>query len=224
MFKKWHIKRKYTEGNQAISDDQTLEPDEKVIATSDGNCFYKIIREISNKTSSELESSTIPLWTGQLYMHYWDDSVPEDYNNPEWQNQGLYFWLAEEDFPNKSLPPAFEKKSKRFFRITNEVKIFSGRVIPWFGMPGGGLKMGFGDSVNPTPISIINQQGNIDYIEIVELSDDNLEILKDRYNYTLIAASNIEFKNNIFYLDGNVISLSLAYSIGVINIAKITHE
>lgn len=76
---------------------------------------------------------------------------------------------------NKSLPPVFEKRNKRFFRITNNIQIFKGTAIPWFGMPGGGTKMGFGDADNPTSIKTIKEQGNIEYIEIVELSEYNLE-------------------------------------------------
>lgn len=64
-------------------------------------------------------------------------------------------------------------------------------------------------------------QGNIEYIEIVELSEYNLDILNDRDNYTLLANSNIKLEKNIFYLDEKPITLSHAYSIGVINVAKI---
>lgn len=220
MFKNWfRNKQKQKESN--TSDKQVLEKGDKILATGDSNYFYKITRNISDKVSSELEASTIPLWIGQLYMHYWDGTTPEDYNNPEWQNQGLYFWLAEEDFANKSLPPVFEKMNKRFFRIINGIPVFKGTAIPWFGMPGGGTKMGFGDANNPTSIKTIKEQGYIEYIEIVELSEYNLDILNDRNNYTLLANSNIRLENNIFYLDEKPITLSHAYSIGVINVAKI---
>lgn len=220
MFENWfRNKRKQKESN--VSDKQVLEKGDKILATGDSNYFYKITRNISDKVSSELEASTIPLWIGQLYMHYWDGKTPEDYNNPEWQNQGFYFWLAEEKFPNKSLPPVFEKMNKRFFRIINGIPVFKGTAIPWFGMPGGGTKMGFGDANNPTSIKTIKEQGYIEYVEFVELSEYNLDILNDRNNYTLLANSNIKLENNVFYLDEKPITLSHAYSIGVINVAKI---
>lgn len=222
MFKNLFRKKQDKEKSDTLPDKQVVGTGEKILATGNSNCFYKIIRDISDETSFKLDSSTIPLWVGQLYMHYWDNVTPEDYNNPEWQNQGLYFWLAEEDFPNKSLPPVFEKKEKKFFRIINEIQVFRGIAIPWFGMPGGGLKMGFGDPNTPTPISTVKEQGYIEYLEVVELSDINSEILNDRKNYILLANSNIKAENNIFYLDGNPITLSQAYSIGVIDIAKIT--
>lgn len=220
MFKNW-FRKKLDKKESNTSDKQVLEKGEKILATGNNNLFYKVTRNISDKVSSELEASTIPLWIGQIYMHYWDDTTTEDYNNPEWQNQGLYFWLAEEEFQNKSLPPVFEKMDKQFFRITNGIQVFKGTAIPWFGMPGGGLKMGFGDSNNPTPIKTVKAQGNIEYIEMVELSEYNLDILNDRDNYTLLANSNIKLENNVFYLDQKPITLSQAYSIGVINVAKI---
>lgn len=219
MFKNWFRKKQKEES--ISSTEQILEKGERILGREDSNSFYKIIRDVSDDVSSKLEASTISLWIGELFMHYWNDATIEDRNNPEWQNQGLYFWLANEDFPNKSLPPVFEKMNKKFFRITNTVQTFKGTVIPWFGMPGGGLKMGFGNSNNPTPIKDIEELGYIEYVEIIELSAQNLEILNNRENYTLLANTHIKFENNEFYLDGKPITLTQAYSIGVINIAKI---
>lgn len=75
MFKNWfRNKRKQKESN--VSDKQVLEKGDKILVAGDSNYFYKITRNISDKVSSELEASTIPLWIGQLYMHYWDGTTP----------------------------------------------------------------------------------------------------------------------------------------------------
>lgn len=221
MFKNWFKKKQ--EKKEVSTERQTLEKGDKILTTEDANVFYKITRDITEKISNGLESSTIPLWIGDLFMHYWNNPVIDDYNNPEWQNQCLYFWFAEEEFPRKSLPRIFDKMDKLYFRIVdNTLECFNGTVIPWFGMPGGGTKFGFGDPQNPTPIKVIKEQEQIEYLEIIELSEENIHILNDRDNYMLLANKNITFDNNIFYLAEKPITLTQAYQIGVVSIAKIS--
>ncbi|NDV95320.1 DUF4237 domain-containing protein [Dysgonomonas sp. 521] len=222
MFKNWFGKKKNKE-EPASTDKYTINKGENIPAQKKSNSLYKVVRDISDNLSQKLESSTIPLWIGQLYMHYWNKNTLEDLNNPEWQNQGMFFWRIEEPFPNKSLPPSFELMDKRIFRITHEVRIFQGTAMPWFGMPGGGLKMGFGDQNTPIPIKEMQNKDIIEYIELVELSEENTDILYDRERYTLIAGGNITYEDNTFYLDGAPVSLSTAYSAGVIHVGKVVN-
>lgn len=218
MFKNW-FKKKRKEATKP-STEEILEKGEQILATEDGKSYYKVIRNISDDVTSKLEASTLLLRFSDVFMHYWDGATPEDHNNPEWQNQGLFFWLADEEFPRKSLPPVFEKMEKKFFLIQKQVSIFRVTVIPWFGMPGGGTKMAFGNTDQPTPIKDIKEQGYIQYIEIVELANNNTDILSDRENYIILVNTNIKFENNSFCLNGTPISLTQAYMIGLINIAK----
>jgi len=217
MFKNWFRKKKEDDRSPEQSESFSIERENVAHSQSDN----METRELSRALSEKLEKSIIPLWVGQLYMHYYNEATVVNYSNPEWQNQGLYFWTLEEPFPNKSLPFTFEKMEKKIFRISKESPTFQGTAMPWFGMPGGGLKMGFGDSGAPTPIKEMYQKGYIEYIEIVDLSDENADILSDSENYTLIGNDNITFQNHFFYLDGKSISLTEAYRKGTVSIGKI---
>ena len=158
-------------------------------------------------------------------MHYWTDNlVCTDRNDPEWQNKVMFFWKAEEPFPKKSLPPEFETFKTRHFLFggdTSNISLQVGQAMPWFGMPGLGEKHVCEIDGQKVTIPELNELGLVEYIEQVELTTDNLDILTNRDNYFFLIDDRITpFQNGNFYLKGKSISIDLAYSIGGIHIVK----
>ena len=69
----------------------------------------------------------------------------------------------------------------------------------------------------------LNKNGLVEYIEQVELTNNNLDILTNKEEYFFLIDDRITpFQNGSFYLRGNPISIDLAYSIGGIHIIKKT--
>ena len=214
--------KKHTNSNSEINDTNQLREGDKFISIGD-NLNVKIIRDLTYQQKSEIESSTILLRTGQLYMHYWTDNlVCEDRNDPEWQNKVMFFWKAEEPFPKKSLPPIFEDFKSKYFLFqgdTSNINLQVGEAMPWFGMPGLGEKHFCEINGEKVTIPELYELGYVEYVDQIELTDENLEILRDKENYYFLIDDRITpFYNGNFYLDGKPISISLAYSIGGIHL------
>lgn len=204
----------------------TLKKGEKFVATGD-KIGYKILRGLTEEQKERIEKSTILLRTGQLYMHYWTDNlICTDRNDQEWQNKVMFFWKAEEPFPKKSLPPYFETFKVKHFLFGNDISNVSvqvGQAIPWFGMPGLGEKHLCEIKGEKVTTPELNKLGKVDYIEQVELTNDNLDILTDKENYFFLIDERLTpFKNGSFYLNEKPIPISLAYGIGGIHIVRET--
>lgn len=200
-----------------------LKSGDKIISAG-GYIAHKVVRDLTAKQKESLEKSTIPLTIDELFMHYWRPNlVCKDKNDPEWENMVVFFWKAEEPFPKKSLPPFFEAFQKKYFLLNNsdEISHMAGETEPWFGMPGGGEKHVCMIGEEEISIPELHKRGIATYIKQVELTDDNLEILSDRDNYFfLIDARITPYRDGNFYLGGQPISISDAYSIGGIHIVK----
>ena len=214
--------KKETKIDSEINNSTQLQKGDLLIST-DTNGGYKIIRELSNEQKAKIESSIILLRTGQLYMHYWTDHlVCLNRDDPEWQNKVMFFWKAEEPFEKKSLPPIFKDFKVKHFLFqgdTSNISVQSGQAIPWFGMPGLGEKHVCEMNGQKVTIPELYDLGYIDYIKQIELTEENLDILSDKENYYFLIDERITpFIDGNFYLNGKVISISLAYSIGGIHI------
>ena len=182
-------------------------------------------RSLTPLQRTQLNQSTLLLSTNQLFMHYWsDDLICEDPNDQNWQNQVLFFWTAEEPFPRKSLPPEFATYKTRHFLFTGDtsnVSLKAGEAMPWFDMPGLGEKHFCEMNGQKITVPELNKLGIVDYVEKIELREDNLEILTDReHYYFLIDDSITPFQNGNFYLQGKPIAIEEAYSFGGIQIVK----
>ena len=217
-------KRQIQDNSQNLTETVQLEKDDTFISTGD-ICGFKIIRPLTEEQREAVNKSTILLRTGQLYMHYWTDNlVCADPSDQEWQNKVMFFWKAEEPFPKKSLPPAFETFKNKFFLFTGDTSSFSlqiGQAMPWFGMPGLGEKHVC--EINGQEITILelNKLGLVEYVEQIELTNENINILTDRNNYFFLIDDRITpFKNGSFYLKDKPIPIDLAYSICGIHIIK----
>lgn len=224
LFDKIFGKKTNTDNSQQATETVLLQKGDTFISTGD-NIGFKIIRPLTDEQKEKIDKSTILLRTGQLYMHYWTDNlVCTDRNDPEWQNKVMFFWKAEEPFPKKSLPPEFETFKTRHFLFggdTSKISLQVGQAMPWFGMPGLGEKHGCEINGQKVTLPELNELGLVEYIEQVELTADNLDILTNREDYFFLIDNKITpFQNGNFYLKGKPISIDLAYSIGGIHIVK----
>jgi len=224
LFDKIFGKKTNTDNSQQATETVLLQKGDTFISTGD-NIGFNIIRPLTDEQKEKIDKSTILLRTGQLYMHYWTDNlVCTDRNDPEWQNKVMFFWKAEEPFPKKSLPPEFETFKTRHFLFggdTSKISLQVGQAMPWFGMPGLGEKHGCEINGQKVTLPELNELGLVEYIEQVELTADNLDILTNREDYFFLIDDKITpFQNGNFYLKGKPISIDLAYSIGGIHIVK----
>jgi len=228
FFDKLFGKKKEENNSEYKNETETVELKEgdKFVSTGD-NIGYKISRNLTDQQKERIEKSTILLRTGQLYMHYWTDNlICTDKNDQEWQNKVMFFWKAEEPFPKKSLPPIFETFKVKHFLFegdTSDISVQVGQAIPWFGMPGLGEKHVCEMNGEKVTIPELTKLGKVNYIEQINLTNDNLEILTDKENYFFLIDERLTpFKNGNFYLNEKPIPISLAYSVGGIHIIRKT--
>ncbi len=228
LFDKILGKKQIIENFQDFSESDTVifQKGDTFISTGD-NYGYKIIRQLTEEQRKQIEKSTILLRTGQLYMHYWTDNlVCVDRNDQEWRNKVMFFWKAEEPFLKKSLPREFETFKTKHFLFQGDTSIISllvGQAAPWFGMPGLGEKHSCEINGEKVTIPELNKLDLVEYIEHVELTNENLDILTNKEDYFFLIDDRITpFQNGNFYLKENMIPIDMAYSIGGIHIIKKT--
>ena len=228
FFDKLFGKKKEENNSEYKNETETVELKEgdKFVSTGD-NIGYKISRNLTDQQKERIEKSTILLRTGQLYMHYWTDNlICTDKNDQELQNKVMFFWKAEEPFPKKSLPPIFDTFKVKHFLFegdTSDISVQVGQAMPWFGMPGLGEKHVCEMNGEKVTIPELNKLGKVNYIEQINLTNDNLEILTDKENYFFLIDERLTpFKNGNFYLNEKPIPISLAYSVGGIHITRKT--
>ncbi|WP_109300015.1 glycohydrolase toxin TNT-related protein [Aquimarina sp. AU474] len=157
-------------------------------------------------------------------MHYFDLKTEIDKNNPAWQNQGMFFWKADEVFEKKSLPDDFlqyEQKTFLLSEIPEYIDIAAGKAMPWFGKPGGGDKYFFKYEDSPITIEEARKLNVITYFNYVTLHENNLSILNDRDSYIFQLDKTIEFRDKEFYYANDKISLSDLYHKGLLKILEI---
>lgn len=181
--------------------------------------------QLSPAQREALAHATLPLLATQLYMHYWLPDLSEE--NPQdqtWRNQVLYFWKADEPFPNKSLPPVFETFQKKTFVFAGDTTALTlqlGQAAPWFGMPGLGekhlcLRHGQGIAVPE-----LHRLGLAKYVERVELTPHNLGVLTDRAHYFFLVDSQLTpLENDTLYWQGQPVALEVAYSVGGVQLVR----
>jgi hypothetical protein len=228
LFDRIFGKRQTADNTQSSTAKETvqLQKGDTFISTGD-NYGYKIIRPLTEQQREWIDKSTILLRTGQLYMHYWTDNlVCTDRNDPEWRNKVMFFWKAEEPFPRKSLPSVFETFKVKYFLFTGDTSSISlqvGQAMPWFEMPGLGEKHVCEMNGEKVAIPELNKLGLVEYVEPVELTNDNLAILTNKEDYLFLIDDRITpFQNGNFYLEGKPVPIDVTYSIGGIHIIKRT--
>jgi len=228
LFDKLFGKKQTVDNSQDFTESDTVElqKGDTFISTGD-NYGYKIIRQLTEEQRKRIDKSIILLRTGQLYMHYWTDNlVCADRNDQEWQNKVMFFWKAEEPFPKKSLPREFEVFKVKHFLFqgdTSKISLLVAQAMPWFGMPGLGEKHSCEINGEKVTIPELSKLDLVEYIEHIELTNENLDILTNKEDYFFLIDERITpFQNGNFYLKENIIPIDIAYSIGGIHIIKKT--
>lgn len=178
--------------------------------------------KFSNELKSKIEKSRLQLMTHELFMHYWSENLKEDSKNPEWQNQAVFFWKFKEPFEKKSLPPSFKNIQEKYFivnQIPDNTSIAAGQVMPWFGMPGGGMKYYFQNEGTQIQINKLANSNAITYVDVIELSDLNSEYLtKTESCYFLMDTNVINFSEGKFFYNQKEIQFSDAVENGSIQL------
>ncbi|MCJ8326259.1 MAG: hypothetical protein MJK08_04070 [Campylobacterales bacterium] len=173
----------------------------------------------------DIENSTIPIMTHQLYMHYEDNNLTGKIGDPEWENQALYFWCADERFERKSLPPIFKTFNKKYFYIKNaneNLSLMSRKATPWFDMEGYGDKFTIMLDDQIIALRELKIDKQIEYVELVALTKDNMEILNDNGSYSFIKNSiNLDVSNDSLIYKDQKISISEAFFKNLLVIIKI---
>jgi len=213
-----------SETEQTKVETNTLESGEVFYSLGD-DLNFKVIRNLSTDLMNEIEHSTLGVMSTQLYMHYWNANLKcKNDEDPAWKNQAIFFWIADEEFEKKSLPPEFETFDKKYFIVIDNPKdlsFFNGTVAPWFGMSGLGKKFYCKREDKEITIQELANIRTIEYVENTELSTKNVDILKKRDNYFFLVDERItKFKNNNFYIGEKIVPIGLAYSIGGIHIMR----
>jgi len=182
-------------------------------------------KKFSVELKQRIEQSRLQLMTHELFMHYWTDNLTEETENPEWQNQTVFFWKFKELFEKKSLPPNFKELEKKYFIVNglpDNINVSSGQVMPWFGMPGGGTKYLFQTSDKQIQINDLAMNNEISYVEVVELSDSNSDILTKLEDYFfLMDTTMINFDRGKFYFEQKQIPFADAVEIGGLELIRI---
>lgn len=179
-----------------------------------------------DKVAVAVHNSTLKMMTHEVFMHYFDENTKPNHQDPGWQNQEIYFWLASEPFEKKSLPPTFKKLEEKYFvvnKVPQGLSFTVSEAMPWFGMPGGGKKHCFAKENAPITISSLINSNVISYIHIIDLHPDHLEILKDRANYCLLLDSGTmryEPMTDRFFFKDQKVSLGEAYQLGGVKVIK----
>ncbi|WP_051313060.1 glycohydrolase toxin TNT-related protein [Sporocytophaga myxococcoides] len=183
------------------------------------------LSKFSSELRDKIESSTLQLLTHDLFMHYSSDNLVENFSNPEWQNQAIYFWRNDEPFEKKSLPPHFNGLQYKIFIINDlppSVSASGGPAIPWFGMPGGGIKYFFQSNGQQIPLKELVANDNLSYIQLIELTDSTPDIFEDCDNYFfLLNKEIIKFDNGNFIYNEKEIGFSEAAEVGGFRLIKV---
>lgn len=192
--------------------------DSKVLSVNGIN-GYPLIREMSENQKKEIDNHSLDFINDQLFMHYWAYNIEHNEEDPVWQNTSLYFWKAEEPFPNKALPPMFEDFEKRFFVLNKTITIEVSLATPWFDQPGLGEKHVAVTDHKMIPLLDLYRANFINYVEIIETLYSK-DLKNSQYGF-LVDQRIVSLKNGKLYLDGQDIPYHIAYSIGGIHLVRV---
>lgn len=170
--------------------------------------------ELSEKMLGSLRASNLKIFINQFYLHNsLDDLTFVDEKGEDWYNQAIYFWDKEEYIFNNDME---SKQHKMFFFNPNlgdiSLNIETETNNKKYYCELDGKKILIKDLIS---------DGLIEYIKIIKLEDNNLEILKNNEEYFFIMNKKIiDYRDNKYSLDNIEITLATAFAIGGIEIAK----
>lgn len=162
-----------------------------------------------------IDDSPLQIMDHDLYMHHLNEDLLPIPTDPIWQNQALFFWLWDETFERKSLPPEFNDFPKRYFVFVNPhegLAIQTSEAIPWFGMEGKGLKHAVHFMGGTIALQELAEKKVIQYVEWIDLTEKNADVLQKRGEYYWwMDPKTTAFKDNSFHFMGEAVSISQAY-------------
>ncbi len=180
----------------------------------------------SNTLDDEINNSTLPILTHKIFSHYSNEKTKKDINNPEWQNQELFFWDYDEFFEKKSLPISFKEYQTKYFifiSLPPNYGLRQAKVIPWFGMEGNGNKYSVVHMEKYVPLTELLSEKIIQYVQFVELSNKNSWILKNNENFSIVLTDSEVYyspKEKHFTRSNKEITLKELYNRGSIKVVK----
>jgi hypothetical protein len=174
-----------------------------------------------------VETSPLLMMPQRLFMHYLSDNLKKEPGNPDWENQAVFFWDYDEPFEKKSLPAEFKTYREHYFvyskALPEGMSFLWGKVIPWFGMPGGGKKYHVEFNGAHVPVKELIQRGSFEEVEIVTLTQENSDILQKRGEYFFfIDEKKLQFdkSNGKFFVKGKEIRFSDAFEMDLLKIVR----
>lgn len=189
----------------------------KFISFSD-DLQFEIIRKLSDDFVNYFERLNIEIKEGQIYKHYWTDSVIyENENDENFLNMSTYFWKADLPFLDTLLPDFFKNYQNLEFRFLNHVDHIKSEKIS-----NDVEKYYYEEENKKIRISKLLERDIIEYCEIQTLENEDINDLKyyEDELYFVIVNSKIRYLNNELYIDTNPISIEIAYSIGAIELVR----
>ena len=216
-------KKKTTQGKNDPAT-HVLPKGEKIVAIDDHH-VYTIANIITEEQRQWLDASTLWFEQGKaVFMHYYQEGLLEKRNDPEWENQAIFFWYANEQFPKKSLPPFFESFTKHYFTFIKtdlgDISLIDGQVIPWFDQPGGGRKHYCEKGGHKLTIAELFQMNLIEFLEIVEPPKITFQMLQDRDNFYFLAPDSLDFIEGWPAINGKIFPVSLVYEVGLCKLVR----
>jgi len=189
---------------------------------------WKPIKSTKIELPELLNKATLPVLPQPLFMHYLNPNLVENKDDPEWQNQIIYFWKATEKFEKKSLPANFKTFGQHYFvinKMPKELSVSTVTAIPWFGMEGGGKKFFFLKDGQDVSLKYLTEIGVLQYVKLINLTANNSTVLTDRNNYCFVMDENlVTFKNNNFIYKNKAVSIAKAYEVGGLKIIEWKRE
>ena len=195
------------------------------IVTIDDYSAFVIINRITKEQQQWLDASTLWFERGKdIFMHYYQRELVEKRDDPEWKNQAIFFWHANEQFPKKSLPLYFESLKKQYFAFKEsalgDVNLIGGQTAPWFGQPGGGSKFYCEKAGQILTIAELYQMNVIEFLEIVEPQKITSQMMQDREHFYFCTSESIDFIEGWPAINGNIVPVSLVYQTGLCAIIR----
>jgi len=189
----------------------------KFISFSD-DLQFEIIRKLSDDLVNYFERLNVEIKEGQIYKHYWTDSaINEREDDENLLNMSTYFWKADLPFWSTSLPEFFENYQKLEFRFLNKENHIKAEKVD-----NDASKYYYEEENKKISINKLLERNVIEYCEIQMLENEDINDLKyyEDELYFVLKSPKIRSLNDELYIDGNLISIEIAYAIGAIELVR----
>ncbi|MFB9080840.1 hypothetical protein ACFFLS_22095 [Flavobacterium procerum] len=179
---------------------------------------FQITRKLSNDLVDYFERLNFEIKEGQIYKHYWTDSlVFEKENDENFLNMAVYFWKSDLPFSETLLPETFENFQKLEFRfLTSSDTIKSEKIKNDVD------KYYYEEGNKKKTISSLAEANSIEYCQIQTLDHEDSDDLRHYEDELYFVLTNpiLKCRNNELYIGENAVSIEIAYAIGAIDLVR----